>query len=172
MGALSTVDGGQQGLQIGFVRPVANVVGASFHQGLLPRLIGGGILLGNGLEQHLAQHPVTEGHPGHVPCALPVEERQPGQIALQVVGFGLPDGLFVIGGCACGKNEDTLAAQKRAEITPIIEEIFEKDIIGGEVVERLLYVDPATKEKVTKMGVLLCRNRIPYRAGCKRFCSA
>ena len=31
-----------------------------------------------------------------------------------------------------------------------VEEIFEKDIIGGEVVERLLYVDPATKEKVTK----------------------
>jgi len=31
-----------------------------------------------------------------------------------------------------------------------VEEIIEKDIIGGEVVERLLYVDPATKEKVTK----------------------
>ncbi len=31
-----------------------------------------------------------------------------------------------------------------------VEEIFEKDIIGGEVVERLLYVDPATQEKVTK----------------------
>ena len=28
------------------------------------------------------------------------------------------------------------------------EEIFEKDIIGGEVVERLLFVDPVTKEKV------------------------
>ena len=31
-----------------------------------------------------------------------------------------------------------------------VEEIFEKDIMGGEVVERLLYVDPATQEKVTK----------------------
>jgi hypothetical protein len=50
MGSLSTVDGGQQGFQIGFVRPVANVVGACFHQGFLPRLIGGGILLGNGLK--------------------------------------------------------------------------------------------------------------------------
>ena len=29
-------------------------------------------------------------------------------------------------------------------------EIIEKDIIGGEVIERLLYVDPATAEKVTK----------------------
>ena len=31
-----------------------------------------------------------------------------------------------------------------------VEEIIEKDIIGGEVVERLLYVDPATKERVVK----------------------
>ncbi|MDD6095684.1 MAG: NAD(P)H-dependent oxidoreductase subunit E, partial [Clostridia bacterium] len=31
-----------------------------------------------------------------------------------------------------------------------VEEIVEKDIIAGEVVERLLYVDPATKEKVAK----------------------
>ncbi len=31
-----------------------------------------------------------------------------------------------------------------------VEEIFEKDIIGGEIVERLLYVDPTTQEKVTK----------------------
>ena len=30
------------------------------------------------------------------------------------------------------------------------EEIIEKDIIGGEVIERLLYVDPTTEEKVTK----------------------
>ena len=29
-------------------------------------------------------------------------------------------------------------------------EIIEKDIIGGEVIERLLYVDPTTQEKVTK----------------------
>ena len=31
-----------------------------------------------------------------------------------------------------------------------VEEIVEKDLIGGEVVERLLYVDPATNEKVAK----------------------
>ena len=31
-----------------------------------------------------------------------------------------------------------------------VEEIIEKDIIGGEVVERLLYVDPATQQKVAK----------------------
>ncbi len=31
-----------------------------------------------------------------------------------------------------------------------VEEIFEKDIMGGEVVERLLYVDPATQERVRK----------------------
>ena len=31
-----------------------------------------------------------------------------------------------------------------------VEEIIEKDIIGGEIVERLLYVDPTTKEKVSK----------------------
>ena len=29
-----------------------------------------------------------------------------------------------------------------------VEEIFEKDVLSGEVVERLLYVDPVTKEKV------------------------
>ena len=31
-----------------------------------------------------------------------------------------------------------------------VAEIIEKDIIGGEVIERLLYVDPTTAEKVTK----------------------
>ena len=31
-----------------------------------------------------------------------------------------------------------------------IEELFEKDILGGEVVERLLYVDPKTGEKIAK----------------------
>ena len=31
-----------------------------------------------------------------------------------------------------------------------VEEIFETDIMNGEIVERLLYVDPATHEKVTK----------------------
>jgi len=31
-----------------------------------------------------------------------------------------------------------------------VEEIVEKDLIGGEVIERLLYVDPTTQEKITK----------------------
>ena len=31
-----------------------------------------------------------------------------------------------------------------------VEEIIEKDLIGGEIVERLLYVDPVTKEKVQR----------------------
>ena len=31
-----------------------------------------------------------------------------------------------------------------------VEEIIEKDLIGGEVIDRLLYVDPKTKEKVVK----------------------
>ena len=31
-----------------------------------------------------------------------------------------------------------------------VAEIFEKDILGGEVIDRLLYVDPNTEEKVTK----------------------
>ena len=43
--------------------------------------------------------------------------------------------------------EDTLYRMVKVEDT---EEIIEKDIIGGEIVERLLYVDPQTKEKVTK----------------------
>ena len=43
--------------------------------------------------------------------------------------------------------EDTLYRLVQIED---VEEIIEKDIIGGEVVERLLYVDPATKEKVVK----------------------
>ena len=43
--------------------------------------------------------------------------------------------------------EDTLYRLVQIED---VEEIIEKDIIGGEVVERLLYVDPATKEKVTR----------------------
>ena len=30
------------------------------------------------------------------------------------------------------------------------EEIIEKDIIGGETIERLLYIDPITKEKIAK----------------------
>ena len=43
--------------------------------------------------------------------------------------------------------EDTLYRLVKIED---VEEIIEKDIIGGEVVERLLYVDPATKAKVAK----------------------
>ncbi len=43
--------------------------------------------------------------------------------------------------------EDTLYRLVQIED---VEEIIEKDIIGGEVVERLLYVDPATKEKVAR----------------------
>ena len=31
-----------------------------------------------------------------------------------------------------------------------VEEIVEKDLIGGEIIDRLLYVDPETKEKVAK----------------------
>ena len=43
--------------------------------------------------------------------------------------------------------EDTLYRLVKIED---VEEIIEKDIIGGEVVERLLYVDPTTNEKVVK----------------------
>lgn len=43
--------------------------------------------------------------------------------------------------------EDTLYRLVKIED---VEEIVDKDIIGGEVVERLLYVDPATHEKVIK----------------------
>ncbi len=43
--------------------------------------------------------------------------------------------------------EDTLY---RLVTVDDVDEIIEKDIIGEEIVERLLYVDPATKEKVTK----------------------
>ncbi|MBO2526877.1 MAG: NADH-quinone oxidoreductase subunit NuoF [Clostridiales bacterium] len=43
--------------------------------------------------------------------------------------------------------EDTLYRLVKIED---VDEIIEKDIIGGEVVERLLYIDPATKEKVVK----------------------
>lgn len=43
--------------------------------------------------------------------------------------------------------EDTLYRMVKVEDA---REIIEKDIIGGEVVERLLYVDPQTKEKVSK----------------------
>ncbi len=43
--------------------------------------------------------------------------------------------------------EDTLYHGVKPEDA---DEIIEKDIIGGEIVERLLYVDPATKEKVIK----------------------
>ncbi len=43
--------------------------------------------------------------------------------------------------------EDTLYRMVKIED---VNEIIEKDIIGGEVVDRLLYVDPATGEKVAK----------------------
>ncbi len=43
--------------------------------------------------------------------------------------------------------EDTLYRLVRVDD---VEEIFEKDIIGGEIVERLLYVEPLTNEKVVK----------------------
>ena len=43
--------------------------------------------------------------------------------------------------------EDTLYRLVKIED---VEEIMEKDIIGGEIVERLLYVDPATQEKIAK----------------------
>ncbi len=43
--------------------------------------------------------------------------------------------------------EDTLYRLVQLED---VAEIFEKDILGGEIIERLLYVDPNTAEKVTK----------------------
>ena len=43
--------------------------------------------------------------------------------------------------------EDTLYRLVKIED---VEEIIEKDLIGGEIVDRLLYVDPKTKEKVVK----------------------
>ncbi len=43
--------------------------------------------------------------------------------------------------------EDTLYRLVKLED---VEEIVDTDLIGGEVVERLLFVDPATKEKIAK----------------------
>ncbi len=43
--------------------------------------------------------------------------------------------------------EDTLYRMVKVED---VTEIMDKDIVGGEIVERLLYVDPLTKEKVKK----------------------
>ena len=43
--------------------------------------------------------------------------------------------------------EDTLYRMVKIDD---VEEIVEKDIVGGDIVERLLYVDPRTGEKVTK----------------------
>lgn len=43
--------------------------------------------------------------------------------------------------------EDTLYRLVQVED---VAEIFEKDILGGEIVDRLLYIDPNTAEKVTK----------------------
>ena len=48
--------------------------------------------------------------------------------------------------------EDTLYKMVKIED---VDEIVEKDLIGGEIVERLLYVDPKTGEKVTKQEDIL-----------------
>ena len=48
--------------------------------------------------------------------------------------------------------EDTLYKMVKIED---VDEIVEKDLIGGEIVERLLYVDPKTGEKVTKQDDIL-----------------
>ena len=48
--------------------------------------------------------------------------------------------------------EDTLYKMVKIED---VDEIVEKDIIGGEIVDRLLYVDPKTSEKVTKQDDIL-----------------
>ena len=48
--------------------------------------------------------------------------------------------------------EDTLYKMVKIED---VDEIVEKDLIGGEIVERLLYVDPKTQEKVTKQEDIL-----------------
>ncbi len=71
--------------------------------------------------------------------------------------YGLEDKITVnqvgcFGFCSQGPfikiyPEDTLYRLVQVED---VAEIFEKDILGGEVVERLLYVDPATAEKITK----------------------
>ncbi len=45
--------------------------------------------------------------------------------------------------------EDTLYRMVKIED---VQEIVEKDLLGGEVVERLLYVDPKTKEKIAKQN--------------------
>ena len=48
--------------------------------------------------------------------------------------------------------EDTL--YRMVHLTDV-EEIVEKDLVGGEVVERLLYVDPVTQEKVRKQDDII-----------------
>ena len=48
--------------------------------------------------------------------------------------------------------EDTLYKMVKIED---VDEIVEKDLIGGEIVDRLLYVDPKTGEKVTKQEDIL-----------------
>ena len=49
-----------------------------------------------------------------------------------------------------GKVYPKMTVDMVAPIVEDVEEIFEKDIIGGEIVERLLYVEPLTGEKVAK----------------------
>jgi len=48
--------------------------------------------------------------------------------------------------------EDTLYKMVKIED---VDEIVEKDLIGGEIVDRLLYIDPKTSEKVTKQEDIL-----------------
>ena len=49
-----------------------------------------------------------------------------------------------------GKVYPKMTVDMVAPIVEDVEEIFGKDIIGGEIVERLLYVEPLTGEKVAK----------------------
>ncbi len=76
--------------------------------------------------------------------ALVAENHLEDKVSVNIVGcFGF---------CSQGPfvkifPEDTLYRLVRIED---VEEIFNKDIIGGEIVERLLYVEPLTGEKVAK----------------------
>ena len=76
--------------------------------------------------------------------ALVAENHLEDKVSVNIVGcFGF---------CSQGPfvkifPEDTLYRLVKPED---VEEIFNTDILGGEIVERLLYVDPATGEKVAK----------------------
>jgi len=75
---------------------------------------------------------------------LVAENRMEDRVSVNIVGcFGF---------CSQGPfvkifPEDTLYRLVREDD---VEEIFQKDIMGGEIVERLLYVEPLTGEKVAK----------------------